>query len=105
LHGAVVALAIGGGRIYAGTAPYGAPSGVYILSMNDSVFELYNHFLDHFFITGSAAEKDAVLSGSAGPGWALTGDAFGAGGTAGVCRFYGSVAPGPNSHFYTIDLA
>jgi hypothetical protein len=22
-----------------------------------------------------------------------------------VCRFYGSVSPGPNSHFYTVDAA
>jgi len=41
----------------------------------------------------------------AGPGWALTGNVFSAGGTAAVCRFHGSIAPGPNSHFYTIDPA
>jgi hypothetical protein len=112
LNGSVNTLALGGGRIYAGTGAHGggdamrgAPSGVYVLSMRDSVFEFYNDLLDHFFITGSVAEKDAILGGSAGPGWALTGNAFSAGGAAAVCRFYGSVAPGPNSHFYTIDPA
>jgi hypothetical protein len=109
LNGSIKTLALGGGRIYAGTGAYdglgGSPSGVYILSMNDSVFELHNDLLDHFFITASAAEKDAVLGGSAGPGWALTGNVFSAGGTAAVCRFHGSIAPGPNSHFYTIDPA
>lgn len=32
-----------------------------------------------------------------------TGSSFKSGGTTGVCRFYGSQSPGPNSHFYTLD--
>ena len=28
---------------------------------------------------------------------------FNAGGLSQVCRFYGSLSPGPNSHFYTIN--
>ena len=38
-------------------------------------------------------------------GWSTTGDFFNAGGASLVCRFYGSITPGPNSHFYTIDPA
>ena len=34
-----------------------------------------------------------------------TGRHFESGGTTPVCRFYGSVSPGPNSHFYTVDAA
>jgi hypothetical protein len=30
---------------------------------------------------------------------------FKSGGNASVCRFYGSISPGPNSHFYTVDPA
>jgi len=41
----------------------------------------------------------------AGPGWSITGDFFHSGGASLVCRFYGSLSPGPNSHFYTIDPA
>ena len=44
-----------------------------------------------------------MAGGSAGPAWSLTGETFNAGGPQAVCRFYGSEAPGPNSHFYTID--
>lgn len=65
------------------------------------VVEFYNTILDHYFITADSAEANAVESGSAGPGWARTGNSFNVGGSAQVCRFYGSVSPGPNSHFYT----
>ena len=48
-----------------------------------------------------------LLSGAAGPGWARTGSQFNfkSGGNAYVCRFYGSISPGPNSHFYTVSQA
>jgi len=69
------------------------------------VIEFYNTLLDNFFITANSAEVFAVDGGSAGPGWGRTGNAFKAGGGAQVCRFYGSISPGPNSHFYTIDPA
>jgi serine protease len=68
-----------------------------------NVVEFYNDILDNYFITANATEALAIDFGSAGPGWARTGNTFKSGGTAQVCRFYGSVAPGPNSHFYTID--
>jgi hypothetical protein len=101
---AVHAFAFGGGRLYAGTdASRGSPAGVYVLSLADSVAEFYNTILDNFFVTSNGAEQAAILGGSAGPGWIMTTDAFSAGGAALVCRFYGSITPGPNSHFYTID--
>ncbi len=34
-----------------------------------------------------------------------TGNWFKPGGTKQLCRFYGSVVPGPNSHFFTINDA
>ena len=74
--------------------------------------EYYNVDLDHFFITAQAFEQNSVESGAAGPGWYRTGYSFQtlasgstAPGVAQVCRFYGSVSPGPNSHFYTLDPA
>lgn len=68
-----------------------------------SVIEFYNTDLDHYFITADATEAAAIDNGSAGPGWARTGNSFNSGGNASVCRFYGSQSPGPNSHFYTAD--
>jgi alpha-tubulin suppressor-like RCC1 family protein len=65
------------------------------------VIEFYNTTLDHFFITSDPQEAQAIDGGSAGPGWSRTGQAFKAGGDTPVCRFYGSVSPGPNSHFFT----
>jgi len=70
-----------------------------------SVVEFYNTTLDNFFITADPNEQTAVASGAAGPGWTITGNVFRAGGPSLVCRFYGSITPGPNSHFYTIDPA
>ncbi len=78
-----------------------------------TVVEFYNTVLDHYFMTISAAEQTAIDNGSAGPGWSRTGVTFSAWPNADtaplnarpVCRFYGSVSPGPNSHFYTVDDA
>jgi len=67
------------------------------------VVEFYNTTLDHYFITADANEAAAIDNGSAGPGWSRTGNSFRSGGNASVCRFYGSMSPGPNSHFYTVD--
>jgi hypothetical protein len=61
--------------------------------------------LDNYFITANAVEAAAVDSGGAGPGWLRTGDTFYAGGINPVCRFYGSISPGPNSHFHTVNAA
>ena len=66
------------------------------------VVEFYNSNLDNYFITADASEAAAIDRGAAGPGWVRTGDTFGSGGNAAVCRFYGSQSPGPNSHFYTV---
>lgn len=70
-------------------------------SAQAQVIEFYNTILDNYFITANAAEQAAIDSGSAGPGWRRTGGQFASGGTSTVCRFYGSLSPGPNSHFYT----
>lgn len=69
------------------------------------VIEFYHSDLDHYFITANPAEAAAIDSGSAGPGWKRTGLDFSSGGVTSVCRFYGSVSPGPNSHFYTADAS
>lgn len=66
------------------------------------VIEFYNNKLDHYFITANASEAAAIDNGSAGPGWSRTGNIFQSGGSHPVCRFYGSMSPGPNSHFYTM---
>ncbi|MDP2827779.1 MAG: peptidylprolyl isomerase [Sulfuricellaceae bacterium] len=67
------------------------------------VVEFYNTNLDHYFITANTSEAEAIDNGSAGTGWYRTGETFKSGGSASVCRFYGSQSPGPNSHFYTAD--
>lgn len=58
----------------------------------------------HFFYSSDAAEQAAVDAGAAGQ-FARTGRQFLVGGTHPVCRFYGSMTPGPNSHFFTVDTA
>lgn len=55
-----------------------------------------------FFITADPVEQAAVDGGGVGH-WVRTGNSFKSGGDTQVCRFYGSVSPGPNSHFYTAD--
>jgi hypothetical protein len=69
------------------------------------VVEFYNTNLDNYFITADANEAAAIDNGSAGPGWSRTGNYSKSGGDTAVCRFYGSLSPGPNSHFYTADSA
>lgn len=56
----------------------------------------------HYFYSSDTAEQYAVDAGAAGQ-FARTGRHFLAGGTRAVCRFYGSISPGPNSHFFTVD--
>lgn len=72
-------------------------------SSSGQVIEFYNSILDHYFITANAGEAAQIDGGGAGPGWSRTGGSFKSGGSVAVCRFYGSVSPGPNSHFYTVD--
>jgi hypothetical protein len=75
------------------------------------VVEFYNTNLDHYFITGTGVEADLVDEGAAGPGWIRTGESFLAWSLGAredavdVCRFYGSMHPGPNSHFYSVSPA
>jgi YVTN family beta-propeller protein len=56
----------------------------------------------HFFYTSDPAEQASIDAGNAGR-FLRTGGWFKPGGTKQLCRFYGSVVPGPNSHFFTID--
>ncbi len=72
-------------------------------SVPPPVVEFYNTGLDNYFITADASEAAAIDKGSAGPGWSRTGNTIKTGGSTPVCRFYGSLSPGPNSHFYTVD--
>jgi hypothetical protein len=58
----------------------------------------------HFFYASDPDEQAAVDSGAAGA-FIRTGRQFKIGGASQVCRFYGSVTPGPNSHFFTVDTA
>ncbi|MEO5699340.1 MAG: S8 family serine peptidase [Casimicrobiaceae bacterium] len=71
-----------------------------------AVIEFYNTTLDHYFITASPAEMDALDTGRI-RGWVRTGGVFKAYATAesglkGVCRFYIPPVRG-DSHFYTAD--
>lgn len=71
------------------------------------VYEFYAPSLDHYFRTANEVEAQ-YLAARPELGWLPTGENFVAyarqGGPAEaqpVCRFYGSMNPGPNSHFYT----
>ena len=55
-----------------------------------------------YFYSSDPAEQITVDTGGAGA-FFRTGRTFAAGGSNAVCRFYGSVMPGPNSHFFTVD--
>ena len=76
-----------------------------------TALEFYNTILGHYFMAAGADEIAAIQSGSAGPGWQLTGQSFKVwpsmppdtafSAVAPVCRFYGVPAGGPNSHFFT----
>ena len=56
----------------------------------------------HFFYAYDPSEIVSVDNGSAGR-FVRTGGGFLAGGTRQLCRFFGSLTPGPNAHFYTIS--
>jgi hypothetical protein len=76
-------------------------------AVSAQVTEFYNTVLDHFFMTADESEKAAIRSGAAGPGWVDTNQSFWAWSptvtreSAFVCRFYGDLVKGPNSHFYS----
>jgi len=72
--------------------------------------EFYNTQLDHYFMAAGQDEVDIILAGGAGPGWVLTNESFKVfsqlppdtfTNVTPVCRFYGALAGGPNSHFFT----
>jgi len=72
--------------------------------------EFYHEPLGHYFIANGADEIALIESGRAGPDWQLTGHAFRSWTrlpaqnfttAVPVCRFYGALAGGPNSHFFT----
>ena len=65
------------------------------------VIEYYHNNLDHYFMTADPNEA-AGLDANPAWGWLRTGNTFKSGGSTPVCRFYGSMSPGPNSHFYTL---
>jgi hypothetical protein len=54
----------------------------------------------HYFYSSDPAEQATVDAGGAGQ-FVRTGRSFASGGFVPVCRFYGSMSPGPNSHFFT----
>jgi hypothetical protein len=53
-----------------------------------------------YFYAGSDEERVFIDSGTPGK-WVRTGKGFKSGGYVSVCRFYGSLSPGPNAHFFT----
>ena len=72
--------------------------------------EFWNSQLNHYFLAAGQDEVDAILAGSAGPNWQLTGQGFKVfpqipadtfTDVGPVCRFYGGMNGGPNSHFFT----
>jgi hypothetical protein len=74
-----------------------------------TVSEFFAPSLNHYFRTANPDEANA-LSANPALGWQSTGSTFkayarndAADGAKPVCRFYGSVTPGPNSHFYTAN--
>ena len=74
-----------------------------------TVYKFYAPSLDHYFRT-AIAEEAAALAGNPALGFNPTGSDFHAwlrsaypADAKPVCRFYGSVSPGPNSHFYTAE--
>lgn len=75
----------------------------------ERIIEFENTQLGHFFLAGKD-EAAFIDQGGAGPGWIRTGETFWEESPlsfifTGVCRFYGSVSPGPNSHFFTANRA
>ncbi len=56
----------------------------------------------HYYYAANDETRAILDSGRPGK-WVRTGKSFKHGGYVSVCRFYGSVSPGPNSHFYTLS--
>ena len=73
--------------------------------------EFFHAGLGHYFLTADELEIRSLVE-SPEQGWAPTNNTFpvydrdrAPAGAVPVCRFYGSISPGPNSHFYTGDAA
>ncbi len=82
-------------------------TGVKPLPGETVVQEFHHAELDHYFITGGVNES-AMLINNPEMGWKPTGLAFAAAPLSSenaalhpVCRFYGDLTAGPNSHFFT----
>ena len=82
----------------------------FVIAQHVTVHEFYNAALDRYFRTASEEEAAAIRANPAS-GEVDTGQPFKAWsglaypqGTQPVFRFYGSVSPGPNSHFFTADV-
>lgn len=58
----------------------------------------------HYFYASGSAEQATIDAGGAGK-FVRTGRTFASGGFVPVCRFYGSMLPGPNSHFFTASAS
>ncbi|WP_239184836.1 hypothetical protein [Candidatus Nitrotoga sp. HW29] len=58
----------------------------------------------HYFYASDPTEQATVDAGGAGK-FVRTGRTFASGGFVPVCRFYGSMSPGPNSHFFTVSAS
>jgi hypothetical protein len=76
-----------------------------------TMVEYYKASIDHYFMTLEGAESVLLDETPAGAGWKRTGRAFGAwtpsqlDRTKRLCRFYGDLKGGPDSHFYTPEGA
>ena len=79
------------------------PTPYQVIERDRTIVEFYNAILDNYFVMADPIEISAIDNGSAGPGWSRTGGSFKSGGDTEVCRFYGSVVPEPNSHFFALD--
>jgi hypothetical protein len=81
------------------------------LPADNAMVEYYNARLDHYFMTVEGAEALGLDTTAAGTDWKRTGRAFGTwlpselAGTTKLCRFYGDLKGGPDSHFYTPEGA
>lgn len=82
----------------------------YLSGLPMTAREYFNTGLAHYFLA-IPDEWGPIERGEAGPGWVATGYEFVVRKptfspiSVSVQRFYGSVSPGPNSHFFTIDQA
>lgn len=64
------------GLVTAGSDHFGACFATLPANPPVALTEWHNRILDHYFLSSSAAENQAIDSGAAGPGWERTGEAF-----------------------------